>query len=350
MRLSMSPLAVTAFIFLTGCPEQGQMREICSESFDTLDGSTYVMLEAMPDKSEVPNPMARMKFYKEEGNLKVKYTAKSLGDVFTYECAKRGTGDKEELVCKETPRLVEWCTALLVYESDSCTVAKLKEMGAENVPDDKIKAAIKEAQADFDKNKDNARYRLMNNNLGNALQGLLFVSVNNKRCNLMIDDMYMTMYNGNRVEDYNPVGKNPFVKSDESYLFEHCEDAHSIVDLDSDKVPKDLSKIDPSRFHLVDQQVYYHYVGGEVTKAEEECTYSYDTYAQWEPVAKQVGVVPNEKGELNWTTAHTFKEDGRVQVQGGQWGGVYHIIRQKECKGKKETIDVICNSAPIRTK
>ena len=49
--------------------------------------------------------------------------------------------------------------------------------------------------------------------LGNKLQGILYVKVDESACRLKVTDNYMTMFNGERKEDSNPNGTNPFVKN-----------------------------------------------------------------------------------------------------------------------------------------
>jgi predicted nuclease of predicted toxin-antitoxin system len=304
------------------------------------------MLEAMPDRTDKPNPMARMRFESKDGKTKVKYNVRSLSDIYTYDCESAKQGKNDVLFCQEEPRLADWCQALMVYESDMCTPEKLRELGAKNATDEEINKAIAKAKESFDTNKDNAMYRLNNNNLGNKLQGLLWVKVNERRCRLDIDDMFMTIYNGKRVEDYNPVGKNPFVKYDEGeFVWDHCKDSESLIDLDSPDLPKDLSTLDPNRKQVSGKPVNYHFVGEKWAKAEEGCEYKYTNYAMWRPLNKDVSVAPNEKGELNWKTTHTFAADDIVDVLQGRPGGVYHMVRSKHCALREPETDVLCNAA-----
>jgi hypothetical protein len=329
---------------LVSCGQQGTVRKTCNETLDSLAGKTFLMLEAMPDKSEVPNAQARMKFFKEGDDIKVKYTAKSLGDVFTYHCEKKGP---ETLECREKPRLGDWCKTLMVYESGSCTPEKLRELGADGVSEEDLKAAIDKAKAEFKENAENPRWRLRYSNLGNALQGLLYVELNNKRCQIMIDDMYWTLYKGQRVEDHNPVGTNPFVFSDENWMFDHCADSRNLVDLDTAELPKDLGTINANRRQAVGTPVHYHYLGETAVKAEEGCSYSYDSYASWQPL-KTGQSAPVVDGKVNWSTSHTWAEDARVQIAAGASGAVYHVVRNQDCGGKKTQIDVTCNATVLQ--
>lgn len=336
---------LAAVLLVGGCAPSAPERPACDLSYDSLDGSSWVMLEAMPDRTDKPNAMARMRFETKDGNIRVKYNARSLSDIYTYDCKLAKQGENDVLFCEEEPHLVDWCQALMVYESDMCTPEKLRELGASRSTDEEINKAIAKAKESFAKNKDDARYRLNNNNLGNKLQGLLWVKINKRRCRLDIDDMFMTIYNGKRTEDYNPVGKNPFVRSDEEFVWEHCLDSQSLADLDSPDLPKDLSTLDPQRKQSVGKPVHYHFVGEKWAKAEKGCEYKYSNYAMWRPVTKEVSVTPNEKGELNWSTSHTYAQEDIVDVLQGRPGAVYHMVRSQHCALREPEIDVLCNAA-----
>jgi predicted RNA-binding protein with PIN domain len=326
--------------------------EECDIDINNLAGSTYVMYEAMPDQSYRENPQARVRFEKVDGVLQAKYTVKSLGDVYTYYCEENEKDGVVEVSCREKERVTDWCQALLVHDSDACTKKALRKLGATKSSDEELVKGIKEAKATMKKFRNTEKWNhfvLNNNNLGNKLQGRLWAKKEKTRCRLSIEDMYFTIFNGKSVEDFNPVGKNSFVKSDEEFLFEHCSDGRSLAPHTEAALPKKLSELAPPGSPIaLDKPVYYHYVGEEGTKAEEGCTYGYDTFAQWRPLASKIAVEPGDKGKLEWNVEYTWSEDKLVEVGPGVKGGVFHMLRYKTCGGERELIGATCNAAPIR--
>ena len=324
--------------------------EECDLALDALEGRTFVELEAQPDGTNKENPMARMKFTKGESGLEARYTVKSISDVYTYYCdAPEGEGDDLEMYCAEKEKPVDWCQALEVHEEGSCNRKKLRKLGIKRASDDDIKAAIKEARANVAKaKKEGGRpwemFKLNNNNLGNKLQGRLYIEVDAKRCRLSVADMYFTVHNGDKVEDTNPVGKNPFVESKDTLMFEHCTEGRNIVaDLNEAEPPKDPSEIPATRMHEYGKPVHYFYFGEKEAKAEEGCTYTADTWVNWKPVGKDISITPEESGQLLWRGSHTYAEGDTISVSGKD-AALFEMVRYKACNGgEKETISTTCN-------
>lgn len=357
IKLLSAAIVLPCLLSTTGCSLDGdnhpfaqkQTNEnVCDLSLDSLDGTTWVMAEAMPDKTIRDNWQARMKWFSEDGTQKVKYTVKSVADVYTYEC--KSIRDGQELFCGEIPKVKDWCQALEAHEEGSCTEAKLKKIGADGVAPEKMATAIKEAQEIVAKHRGKdtwKQFQLNNNNLGNKLRGYLYAKVSPKRCLLSVTDMYMTIYNGKKREDSNPVGTNDFVKSDGQFLWDHCDDGRKLLDTDSAERHK-KGKVPARKPHEVNKAVYYHYYGGKGIKAEDGCTYSADTYAQWKPVAKGLAPEVTKRGEVIWTFNHTWKDDDDLAIiNAANPIAAYAAVRYKECGGKKEKIDTVCNVGRI---
>ena len=228
-------------VLVTGCSSAPTEPE-CDLTVDTLTGKAFVMSEAQPGGAAKENPLARLTFV-DDGGIKAKYTAMSVSDIYTYDCTKGEKNGESELVCAEAPRIQDWCEALLARDM-ACTKKKLKDLGATGT-DEEIEAQIKaakDAQAKVEKegtDRDKAMWKARRGGLGNKLQGRLFAKVDS-RCRLRIDDMYWTLKpDGTKVEDSNPAGTNPFVKSDRPWLFSHCTDSASLWDLETDAFPKE---------------------------------------------------------------------------------------------------------------
>jgi len=346
------------FTLLAACggAEEGAEKaggaEECTIDMNALAGDTFVMYEAMPDQTYRENEQARMQFYDEDGELKVKYTVKSLSDVYTYGCELSEKEDGTEAYCTEEERVQDWCQALLVYDSDLCTRKELRKLGATKTSDEDMTKDMKAAREEVKKRRGTEKWDhfvLNNNNLGNKLQGRLWAKLDKKRCRLSVDDMYFTIFNGKGLEDTNPVGKNPFVKSEEEFLFEHCTDGHNLAPHTAAELPKKLSDLGPRRApQPIDTDLWYHYVGEEAVKAEEGCTYEMDTFAQWRPADKGVAVAPGEKGKLSWVAQKKWTSDNIVELAPGARGGVFHMLRYKTCGGERELIGASCNAARVQ--
>ncbi|MBN2800757.1 MAG: hypothetical protein JXX28_16570 [Deltaproteobacteria bacterium] len=351
---------IFSLLALTACSRGGATKSTCDVTVDTLDGTQWAMLEAMPDKTDRENPKARMRWFKEDGKLKVKYTAASLGDVYTYTCELKGEGADVEARCAEQARIRDWCQALEVNKKGSCTPERLAELGQVQQTPAEVEALIVDGKAWVDKyrgTEDWNKVVLNNNNLGNKLQGLLYAKVDARRCRLRISDMYMTIYDGQQKVDSNPVGTNPFVKLEGDWLWDHCDDGFKLVEFEEPQPPADLSEILPpnQRFHpcggdvdasgqCVDakSRLYYHYLGDTAAQVEEGCSYTFDVYAGWQPVGKDVQVGQVD-GKLDWTWQQEWND---VSLQPGV--GVLSMVRYKTCGGAKEKIDTLCNAAKFR--
>lgn len=337
---------------LAGCGgEAPEETAACDITLDALSGRTFLMYEAQPDgKTYKESVTTRLKFVDEAGKLTAKYTVGSLSDVYDYGCKLKEKDDKKELYCAEEERPQDWCQALEVFEAGSCTKAKLRELGIADATDEALNEAIKKAKGVVKEYRGTEKWNhfvLNNNNLGNKLQGRLYVEVDDKRCRLSITDMYFTIFDGKKVEDTNPVGKNPFVETKNELMFVHCKDGRSLADLTTAEVPADLSTIPPRREHTVDNDIFYHYLGENAVKAEEGCNYSYDAYSQWKLLQENVVVQADEKGALKWNLAHKYGATDLVSYS-NQQVGVLHMVRSKECGGKEEQIDVLCNAAMVK--
>ena len=244
MRTALSILIPVAFLASCGGVEPAAPPPpACTLSLDGLGGTTWVMDDPQAEGGSKPNNQARMRFVNEDGALKLDYTVKDPVNSYSFDCAKKGEGDSAELECFEPPRLVDWCYALEAWEEGACTPPALAEYGIpDSVSKGEVVKAIKEAKGqikEWQKAGVWDRQKLMRNNLGNPLQGRVYVAVNSRTCTLKITDNYMTIYNGQQKEDSNPVGTNPFVKYEGGeLLFESCGPGRIVADLETEELPK----------------------------------------------------------------------------------------------------------------
>lgn len=309
-------------------------------SLDMLPGTSWVMDQALPDAPNYANPQARLKFEKEGDKLTAKYSVLSLSAVYDYDCEVVG----EELECKEDSDYASWCQALEVHEEGSCTLKTLKGFGARG--DGKIKKAItkgKKAVAEMRADEEKwPRYKLTQNNLGNKLQGSLYIKPNTKKCNLRVSDMYMTIHDGAKKEDSNPVGTNPFVRSEESWRWAGCEQMALHGFKDAAEMPEQVAPLDARPVGIGDTVDWYYY-GSTAVEVEEGCTYSADTYAQYRPAKTDLAIEAVE-GKLNWHVQHGFTEadKGHIEKATPPSTGIFTMTRYKTCGAEKKTIDTVC--------
>jgi len=350
------PLVVVCAALATVSCEQksgftlGTETVACDLDLDHLANTTWVMLEPVHGKGDVPNDQARARFYTEDGKLKLKYSVKSMGDIYEYDCERK----PDELVCLQ--RLEPWhieaaCRAFEAYEEGSCSTEKIEEALETDLPDEMMTKAVEAGrkEASDARGGDGWQYfAARNNNVGNKVQGRFYAKVDERKCRLRVTDMFLGIYNGKSFEDSNIVGTNPFVQTDEVLLFEHCDDGYNLVDLNTAERPKKAADIPQDRPHQLGETVYYHYLGDVGVKAEPGCTYSMDKWAQWRPVAMNVSV-PVEAKKVDWSTTYIWQDGaGPALVNPYDPRGVLSLVRYKQCgDGAKEKIDTICNAAKV---
>lgn len=322
----------------------GQKKVDCALTIDALPGTDWVIDRINEDKTTTADPGTRARFFKDGDTIKVKYNVASLSDMYTYTCEKKG----EELQCLESPKLKDFCQALAVAEGSACTPEKLREL-APKATDEEITKAIAEANETIAKYKDKPEWKQFafnNNNLGNKLQGRLDARIDTRACNVLVTDMYRTIYNGKMVEDANPVGTNNFVKTEEELLWEHCTDSGDLFARKSKDFPEKEADIQgcfpPGCTFSTSEETFYHYLGQDGRPAVEGCTYSFDLWLNGKPHQKDVPaelVDYKGKKEVRWVAGVKHAAPGAY---------VMTMIRHKTCNGQKEQLEVSCNLANVQ--
>ena len=88
------------------------------------------------------------------------------------------------------------------------------------------------------------------------------------------------------------------------------------------------------------QPIPFRYVSDQDQKPQSGCTYTMDSFAEYEPKGTGIVVTPDEKGKLNYNFQATFSTPGPHVV---------HMYRYKACNGAApERIGVHCQV--VRTK
>lgn len=334
-------LALTMGAALTGCEEKsttlggGEKAAPagCDVSFASLPGSEWVFLKANPDKTEVPDHSTRLKFVKTDGKLKAKYNVGSVADMYDYRCEEKG----KEVICREDPKPKDYCQAFIAGGKE-CTAETLKKF-APDLTDEEVQKGIKEGTEVAAKYKEDPAkwkaFQLNNNNLGNKLRGIIYVKLDPKKCRLVVQDNYMTIYNGKKIEDSNPAGVNPFVKNEMGeLLWEHCKDRRNVVATKAAELPENLDDLAHEAKHAVGADVHLWYMEESARKPAEGCSYSYDVWLDGKPLKK--GLAPEVQGEgdaqsLKWHFAHKFADPSATGA-----GNALHYVVNKKCADKSE--------------
>lgn len=319
--------------FVVGQPKAAD----CDLSLDKLAGTEWVMLKAIDADTEKPDPSARAKFYMEDGHYKLKYNVASVSDMYTYDCKVNEAGD--ELTCKEEPKVKDWCQALVAGGKETCTYDDIKKIDPD-VTQAQFDEGWKKAQEVINRFKDDPekwkKFVFQNNNLGNKLQGLFYAKIDKRHCWLRVTDNYMTIYNGKRVEDSNPVGTNPFVKNDlGELLWEHCENREDLIARPEADYPKDPDRIGHMAHYQPGQEFHVWYLAKDGREYKEGCDNSFDVWINAKPYKKGLKpeIVENKrKKELRWHVALKFDEPSATPQ-----GETITFVRHTTCDGKTET-------------
>lgn len=335
---------------LSGCEEKSTTINMagddnaaaCDLSFATLDKTEWVFLKANPDKSETPDHAIRLKFKKDAGKLQALYNVGSVADMYTYNCEENG----KELICREAAKPKDYCQAFIAGGA-KCDAATLKKF-APDLTDDEIAKGIKEGTELADKYRDKPEWKsflMNNNNLGNKLRGIIYVKLDTKACRLVVQDNYLTIYNGKRVEDSNPAGVNPFVKNEMGeLLWEHCTNHQDLIASKSGDYPSDPANVRTETIHPPGSDVHFWYLAGDVQKPAEGCTHTFDTWLNGKPLTK--GLKPAEVGEgdkiLQWHFSNKFEAPSASGA-----GEVVHTVINSTCAGKTEK-KVACAAVLIK--
>ncbi len=318
----------------------------CDLTVDGLTDSEWIILKINPDKTETPDHSARLKFFQEDGQLKAKYNVQSVADMYTYRCEK---SKDDKVTCREKPRVKDFCQALEAGGS-KCDTATLKGF-LPDATDKELEEGIKAGMEIVSKYKDKPewpQFVAQNNNLGNKLRGILYGKLDSKRCQLRLTDNYMTVYNGKKVEDSNPVGTNPFIKNNMGdLLWEHCENRNDFIPLSTGTFPADPANVAPQPKQEAGKEVHFWYLAGDALAPAEGCTYKYDLWLDGKPLA--MGQAPTQADDgnggkrLEWHYAHTFTDPSPNAL-----GNVVSAVVNTTCAGKEPVKKVACAAVLVQ--
>jgi hypothetical protein len=323
-------------------------------SLDALSGTEWVYLDEKLQRGQVgstktADPSARMKFYNEGGQLRALYNVKSMGDMYDYDCEKR----ERDIKCVQRldQDFVYNVYVSMVTQDKDCDAATIKALSP-NTADEVIAAGIKQAQEDITRLKKKAdqydRFKREHNYLGNKLQFLFYVSVN-QNGKMKVEDMYKTYFNGRWQEDFNPVSRNEFVKAPDGLFWGDCED-YSLYSRKETGFPTDLRK-EPSNCYwgarcnfAIGDTVHYGYytLNGEGLEVKEDCSYTmdvaFDGKVLVEGQAAQTAVARG-KTLVSWTYSH---------VVDGAGSHPFAMVMHTQCEGEEAKSFTSCRRVDAR--
>jgi hypothetical protein len=316
----------------------------CGLALDKLAGKSFVHVQKSADgKTWTEDILARVKFYKEGDKLKAKYNARSRADFYDFTCTING----DTLDCfEDNPKAADFCRTLfandVVGPDKSCEASKVAELTGVSIEEaQKAKKEVDDELAKFRREKNTHEIddmRKVFNSPNNQLRGVFHVKVRPDECRLNLADHYLTMNYGKMREMENVVGTAKFQETDKKLVFEHCKDDKNFVAL---KNPDAFAKPGESQLEWrPGQQITLRYVGNEDQHPEAGCSYSQDTWFQYEPVALGTPVSADGKGRLNWTMTKLISDPGKY---------IIHMYRYKACGNEEpKRISVSCQALWVK--
>ena len=330
----------------------------CDLALENLTDTEWVILRSEAGKADTPDVMSRIKFFNEAGRLSANYNVASLSDMYTYRCTmdqskpgNDGAPAVSSMTCKMDPVVDDWCRTLIV-NGKKCSLRMVQKLDPTFTNEAALKKSAKAMIKEFKEMKKGdkkafEKYKFDYNNLGNKLQGILYIKVDTSACRLKVTDNYMTMFNGERKEDSNPNGTNPFVKNTMGELSWRDCDTTQLFDTTSAEYPAEPEKVQLTQVHGIDSEINYWLLHGPLRFAEEGCTYSYDLFLNGKKLKSDLKpemVEQKGKQELRWNFSHSFAEPTPSKLK----PNVFTMEVTSKCEGKADKVITACNQVQIR--
>lgn len=289
----------------------------CDLAYDKLADTVWLRLA--PENDGKPEVKSRVKFFSEGGTLKAKYTAGSVGDVFTYVCTEKGG----MLDCLEEDKHLEaFCKAYAAVHGGKCDAAVLAPMLGVTEAD--LKPVADKVNAELGKlsKAETEQQRKVDNNPNLKIRSHFVLALDKSKCQVTLQDKFISMYNGNIQEYENQNGTTNFGKDTGEYFWDACTDPTVQITGEDGKAVSPPFSAGTLKFTAD--------AGKE--KASAACTYTADIWRDWQKLS---GDLPGEVkgGSVIWTSP--------VNIDGKGIHAVY-FDRYKTCDGKKERIGVAC--------
>jgi hypothetical protein len=300
-------------------PAEEKPENTCGADINTLAGSAWVWLD--PNAGDKPSPIARLKFEDAGGALKAKYSAKSLGDVYEYNCSVKGG----LATCIETDTHAEaFCKAWAASHDGVCDPAAVAQ--ATGIPQADFDAVAKKVNDELKKLKgeEKENQKKADNSPNNKIRGKFVVAINTGTCQLTLQDKYQTMVDG-RVNEYeNVLGTAKFAKAKEEYIWESCKDTDSAWAPGPDDQHAAVQPAGTIKFSAILQKDQ---------KGAADCSYTADVYKDWVKYQPDLVAGTDAKFGPRWDAQIPLADAGRHAVFFDRW---------KTCGDKKDRIGLAC--------
>ncbi|MES2641518.1 MAG: hypothetical protein V4850_18645 [Myxococcota bacterium] len=323
------PLICALALLGTGCVPEPEAKkadaappDTCGVDIATLPGSSWIHLKPLA-QGDKPNPIARIRFEDAAGTLKARYTAGSLGDVYDYSCTVKG----KLATCLEDDFHAEaWCKAWAATHDGVCDPAALAAVPGLGVPQAEIDKVATKINDELKKLKPAERdaQKTADNNPNNKIRGKFMVAVDKGKCQVTIQDKYMTMVDGKVNEYENVLGTAKFEKAKEEYIYQSCKDVDSAWAPGADDTHAAVQPAGTIKFSAILQKEQ---------KGAAGCTYSADVYKDWVKSQSDVAAVEDAKFGPRWDVQVPLSDAGKHAV---------YFDRYKTCGDKKEQIGLTC--------
>jgi hypothetical protein len=302
-------------------PKEAPKADTCGVEVTSLAGTSWIHLKPQPVGPDKPNPMARVHFVDDGGNLKGQYTASSLGDVYDYACTisgKLGT-------CTETePHAEAWCKAWAASHDGVCDPAAVA--AATGIPQAEFDKVATKVNDEIKKLKpdEKAQQKKSDNSPNNKIRGTFQIAVDKAKCQLTLVDKYQTMVDGKVNTFENVLGTAKFEKAKDEYIFESCKDVDSAWAPGPDDQHNAAQPAGTIKFSAILQKDQ---------KGASNCTYTADVYKDWVKSQSDVAAVTDAKYGPRWDVQVPLADTGKHAV---------YFDRYKTCDGKKDRVGLTC--------
>lgn len=293
----------------------------CELDVNKLGGTMWMYNKPNDAGGFTADPAARMRFRDDNGALFADYTAGSQGSVYAYSCSVKGSIG----TCIETNNHADaFCKAYAATHDGVCDPAAVAT--STGIPLEEVTKVAETVNAELKKlSKTEAEtQRKADNSPNNKIRGKFLFAVDKASCGLTIQDKYQTMVDGKLNEYENVIGAGKFVKADQDYTFESCEDVDSSWAPGPDDKHLAVQPAGTIKFAAIYQKKE---LGGG------GCTYSADIYKDWVKSQADVPSVLHPKDGPRIDVSVPFATKGKHVV---------YFDRYKTCGDKKEKVGLTC--------
>ncbi len=269
--------------------EKKPAKPACELTFATLPGGTFLRQNVDGKKENI----SRVRFFDEGGKLKANYTAGSPNSVYTYACTEKSG----MLDCLEEKTYNEaWCKAYASVHDGVCDPAVLGPMIG--LTADQLKADAEKVNKELKglKGEEKTRQREVDNTPNNKIRSHFVAAIDAGKCQLTLQDKYLTMFNGQVQEYENQNGTSNFVKEEGEFFWETVTEKGVIVVGEDGKPVAGPYPAGSLKFSAD---------LGEKVKADPNCAYMADIYVDWKRASSDMPANV-EGGKATWSTSGSF--------------------------------------------